>query len=97
MGAMVTVLVTAAGLVVLGVREVQEMRARRAGRRRQGVQAAHNPGFPTAGSRGTTLGPSPSSECFGRIQPRLVVAIACLYSVIRAHSRLTSRCGHRHG
>ena len=34
MAAMVTVLVAAAGLVVLGVREVREIRFRRAGRRR---------------------------------------------------------------
>ncbi len=34
MGAMVTVLVTAAGLAVLGVREIQEMHGRRAMRRR---------------------------------------------------------------
>ena len=40
MGAMVIVLVTAVGLVVLGVREVQEMRARRAGRRRLRMLAA---------------------------------------------------------
>ena len=42
MSAMVTVLVTGAGLVVLGVREVREIRFRRAGRRRLRALAADN-------------------------------------------------------
>lgn len=42
MGAMVTVLATGVGLVVLGVREVQAVRARRAGRRRLRMLAADN-------------------------------------------------------
>ncbi len=40
MSAMVTVLATAVGLVVLGAREAQEIRARRAGRRRLRALAA---------------------------------------------------------
>ena len=42
MGAMVTVLATAMGLVVLGAREVRAVRARRAGRRRLRALAADN-------------------------------------------------------
>lgn len=42
MSAMVTVLATAIGLAVLGVREIQEVRMRRAGRRRLRALAADN-------------------------------------------------------